>query len=195
VQLIFPFQAFRASINIIYNPPPNSQPRSISQAQAAHLTTFSTQPISTLRTSLLKVSTSSQQSSGRLSFTLRQLITPSLAFTTPWSISWISVTFFLASSFFRSDDSSFCTLSRPRSRSASPAVLLDLAESLEGSSDDRDSVTSLKVWSSRAWRRFSSSATRAWMCSSRVLARVESLCGNHVSLCSYKIFFCYPHPI
>jgi hypothetical protein len=44
------------------------------------------------------------------------------------------------------------------------------------SSEDNFEVRSLKVCSSRSWRRLSSSATRAWMWSSRVLARVESVC-------------------
>jgi len=60
-------------------------------------------------------------------------------------------------------------------RSRSPSGEL-LGSDGVSSSEDNLEVSSLKVCSSRSWRRLSSSATRAWMWSSRVLARVESVC-------------------
>jgi hypothetical protein len=54
---------------------------------------------------------------------------------------------------------------------------VDGAEVDESSSAESLLVRSAKTWFSRAWRRLSSSWTRAWMCSSRALARVESFCG------------------
>lgn len=150
-----------------------------------YLTTFSTHFSSNFLTSCLNVSTSFQQSSGRLSFFLKHLITSSLALLTDASSFSTSTTFFLCSSLAFSAATSFCTASRPNWRSVSPADLSEDESDVGGSSEDSFSVRSLNTWSSRACNRLSSSATRAWMCNSKVLARVESVCRQ---ICQCLVF-------
>lgn len=125
-----------------------------------HLTTLSTQVLSSFLTPSLKVSTSFQQSNGLRSFPLKHLMTSSLAVSTAASISLISLTFLRFSNFSRSFATSLDTASRPRVRSASPAAdsfVALLSEPREASASRREA----SVASSRACRRFSSSATRA----------------------------------
>jgi hypothetical protein len=148
-----------------------------------YLTTFSTHFSSNFLTSSLNISTSFQQSSGRLSFPLKHLMTSSLALLTDSSSFSTSTTFLLCSSLCFNAATSFCTLSRPNWRSVSPADFSVDESDVEGSSEDSFSVRSLKTWSSRACNRLSSSATRAWMWSSKVLARVESVCRQ---ICQYS---------
>jgi hypothetical protein len=137
----------------------------------AYLTIFSTHTPSNLLTSFLKFSTSFQQSSGRLSFSLKHFTTSLFAFSTPSST---AVNFFLCSSFFLNSLTSFCTASLPRSRSVSPADLPSFL--VKSSAAEILACSSSKSLEARFCRRLSSSATRAWMCSSRVLVRVESVC-------------------
>ena len=134
-----------------------------------HLTIFSTQIPSNLLTSSLKTFTSLQQSNGLLSFSLKHFTNPSFALSTPLSTSF---TFFLSSNFRFSCCTSFCTLSLPISRNVSPADFFSCCSATEESLEVRAS----KSECARSWRDLSSEATRDWMWSSRVLARVESLC-------------------
>lgn len=60
------------------------------------------------------------------------------------------------------------------SRSLSPADWSVFSSA--GSAAESLAYVSERVLLCSSWRRFSSAATRAWICSSRVLARVESLC-------------------
>lgn len=147
-------------------------PRSPWSSPCAYLTIFSTHTPSSLLTSFLKFSTSFQQSSGLLSFSLKHFTTSLFAFSTPSSS---AVNFFLCSSFFLNSLTSFCTASLPRSRSVSPADLLSFL--VESSAAEILACSSSKSFDARSCRRLSSSATRAWMCNSRVFARVESVCG------------------
>ena len=124
-----------------------------------HLTTLSTQVPSSLLTPSLKASTSFQQSNGLRSFPLKHLMTFSLAVSTAASTSLISLTFLRFSNFSRSFATSLETASRPSVRSASPAAdsfVALLSEPCEASASRREA----SVASSRACRRFSSSATR-----------------------------------
>jgi len=128
-----------------------------------YLTTLSTHPTSNLLTPSLNASTSFQQSKGLLSLPLKHFTTSSLALSTAASSSPISLTFFLFSNFSRSFATSLETASRPRERRASPAEEASVAGRDSPVDDESPSRRELRVASSRACRRLSSSATRDWM--------------------------------
>ena len=152
---------------------------------------------SNLRTSSLKVSTSCQQSSGRLSFSRKQFTTLSLALATLPSSSRTC---------FRSANRRFkvsmsrCTVgvsrsgllgtlvaSRPDSQSPirlkrgfsmRPAEWASGSAGLEGGvngSLETASEADISFCEAWAWSLSSSEVTRDWICRSRSLARVESV--------------------
>jgi hypothetical protein len=126
-------------------------------------TTFSTQFFSSFFTSSLKFSTSRQQSSGRRSFSRRHLMTSLRAVSTP---SGSSRTCFLFSSLDRSASTSLDT---------DCLVKLGAAASSFASSTESLSCASFKAAASLVWSFLSSSATRAWTCSSIRRAREASV--------------------
>lgn len=156
---------------------------------------FSTHSFSILATSLLKELTSSQQFKGFLSLSSKHLITCPLAFSTP-SSSFRTVG--LEASFSFKASISFATWLLFNSLRASPEVAAGSASDpgpangTRGASRDigesdvvDDSAVgvvsanrfsmSARVCVSRARIRSSSSATRAWIWSSRLWAREESV--------------------
>lgn len=149
-----------------------------------HRIVLSTNSFSNRPTSLLKVSTSCQQSNGRLSLSLRQVMTSSFAL---FSAGSTCSNFFLASNFFFSASIFLVTTSRLMSFclcfSASVAELevaslsLSTNDGSEDSSGSFDTVSYRFVSFSASWvRSFSSSEVRrSWYCSSCCLALAESV--------------------
>ena len=138
-------------------------------------------PFSSLPTSLLKASTSRQQSSGLRSFTLKHIVTSSFAFFTSLSPEISSLIFRACNRFFNSSIS-FCTESRLRLASLSCCNIPSLPWGVEGVevSEEILSEVSCRRRVASASRRCSSAVTRDWMWSSRSLERVLSVCYRTV---------------
>jgi hypothetical protein len=143
-------------------------------------------------TSLLKISTSRQQSSGRRSLILRQLTTAFLAFSTSGGR---SLRTFLSDNVrlsFAMSSCTFCEDGACRSLACAAAGVRLLGRALEATSFIFEAVdwvsdsgspaeslarTASRVSVSRFWILSSSAATRSAMCSSRVFAREKSVWG------------------
>ena len=138
-----------------------------SHINQSNQSTLPTNSSSILLTSLLKASTSLQQSNGLRSFNLKHPTTASLLLCTSFGKSF---------NFFRSPSFCFRT-SISESTDAEEGSDFEEVEDEEVSGEERrDCWREARRDDSAAWSLESSAATRCWMCRSRVLARVEFVC-------------------